>query len=221
MKIGPLLRACMPPSLERTAASAYRAVFVNLDRVAAKLAEALPADADVLDIGGGDGELLNRLFALRPDVRVTMVDVAASVGRFLRPEYRERVTLIPSTTIQSHLGSLRRKYDAAIVVDVIHHVALEQRTDFVHAVSQALRPDGILLVKDVEPGHFRATLGFLCDKYISGDRGVVLISSAQVVALADRLLPGSDPVEVGLFDADRPNYLVRIRVPGDLAPCSP
>lgn len=220
MKIGPLLRAWMPPSLERTAANAYRAIFVDLDRVAAKLAEVLPREANVLDIGGGDGELLNRLFALRPDVRVTMVDVAVSVGRFLDPDSQTRTTLIPATTIQAHLGSLQHKYDAAIVVDVMHHVALDQREDFVCAVSQALRPDALLLVKDVEPGHFRATLGFLCDKYISGDRGVVLISSAQVVAIADRLLPGSAPIEVGLFDIDRPNYLVRIQVPGGAATCS-
>ncbi|SFK41466.1 Methyltransferase domain-containing protein [Lysobacter sp. cf310] len=220
MRIGPLLRACMPASLERVAANAYRAIFVDLDRVAAKLAEALPADASVLDIGGGDGELLNRLFALRPDLRVTMVDVAGSVGRFLRPQFQARVALVPSTTIQDHLRSLSRKYDAAIVVDVMHHVAPEQREDFLRAVANALLPGAPLLVKDVEPGHYRATLGFLADKYISGDRGVMLIGSAQVAEMAQRLLPDSAPTELGLLTTDRPNYLVRMRVPQGAMPCS-
>ncbi|RDZ27026.1 class I SAM-dependent methyltransferase [Lysobacter silvisoli] len=213
MRIGPVLRACMPARLERAAANAYRAIFVDLDRVADALAGALPADASVLDIGGGDGELLNRLFARRPDLRVTMVDVAASVGRFLRPDAAERVTRIPATTIQDHLSGLSRKYDAAIVVDVMHHVALDQREDFLRAVMDALRPSAPLLIKDVEPGHYRATLGYLADKYISGDRGVVLVASAQLAELLRRVSPDTDATEIGLLARDRPNYLMRVSVP--------
>ena len=78
----------------------------------------------------------------------------------------------------------------------------------------ALRPGSPLLVKDVEPGHFRATLGYWCDKYVSGDRGVALISAADVMALANRLVPGGVISEAGLLAIDRPNYLVRLQLPG-------
>lgn len=214
MRIGPAVRALMPPSLERAAANAYRAVFVDLDLVAGKLAELLPPRAHVLDIGGGDGELLNRLFALRSDIRVTMVDVAESVGRFLKPQFSGRVTLAPSTTIQAHAATLGEKYDAAIVVDVMHHVVPSEREAFLSCVSETLRPGSPLLVKDVEPGHFRATLGYWCDKYVSGDRGVALIPAADVMALANQLVPGGATSEAGLLAIDRPNYLVRLQLPG-------
>lgn len=216
MSIGPAIRSLMPPALERAAANAYRAVFVDLDLVAARLAEALPTGASTLDIGGGDGELLNRLFALREDVRVTMVDVASSVGRFVEPQFRDRTRFIPSTTIESHLASLPEKYDAAIVVDVMHHVPPGEREEFLRAVGGALKPGSPLLVKDVEPGHFRAALGLFCDRYISGDRGVALVSSAEMIALAERLL-GSKASEAGLLAVDRPNYLINMQLPGDVA----
>lgn len=214
MSIGPALRAMMPPSLERAAANAYRAIFVDLDLVAGKIAELLPAQARVLDIGGGDGELLNRLLALRSGIKVTMVDVAPSVGRFLKPQFRDRVAFVPATTIQEHAAELKEKYDAAIVVDVMHHVAPQEREAFLRCVGESLRPGSPLLVKDVEPGYFRAKLGYWCDKYVSGDRGVELIPAAEVMALANKLMPGGTTSEAGLLSVDRPNYLVRLQLPG-------
>jgi cyclopropane fatty-acyl-phospholipid synthase-like methyltransferase len=216
MSIGRAIRSFMPPALERAAANVYRALFVDLDVVADKLAAALPRGANVLDIGGGDGELLNRLFALRDDITVTMVDVAGSVGRFVELQFRDRTRFIPSTTIESHLLTLTEKYDAAIVVDVMHHVPQGERKGFLRAVGAALKPGSPLLVKDVEPGHFRAALGLFCDKYISGDRGVVLVSSAEMIALAEQLL-GGKAAEAGLLAIDRPNYLISMQLSGDIA----
>lgn len=219
MKIGPMLRKMLPPTLELKAANIYRAIFVDLDKVAAKLAEALPDNANVLDIGGGDGELLNRLLKLRGDVRVTMVDVAATVGRFLDQGVRSRVDLVPGTTIQEHLTTLECKYEAAIVVDVVHHIDPDERPGFLLAVAEALMPRGVILVKDVEPGHFRAELGYLCDRYISGDRNVELVSATQLLAMADNLLPDFVAAEIGLFEIDRPNYLIRIASAEACVPC--
>jgi 2-polyprenyl-3-methyl-5-hydroxy-6-metoxy-1,4-benzoquinol methylase len=213
MKLGPLIRRFLPANVETMAAKAYRSVFVDLDKVASHLAKALPSGANVLDIGGGDGELLNRLFAMRADVSVTMVDIAPSVGRFLLPRYRGQVRLLPGTTIQAHLQTLPgqgRKYDAAIIVDVMHHIPGEQREAFLCAVHEALSPGGVLLIKDVEPGHPRAILGYLCDRYISGDRGVALISIRELCDLAARVAPGCGVNEVGLLLEDRPNYLITI-----------
>jgi 2-polyprenyl-3-methyl-5-hydroxy-6-metoxy-1,4-benzoquinol methylase len=213
MKLGTLIRQFLPSDLEAIAAKVYRSVFVDLDKVASHLTHALPSAANVLDIGGGDGELLNRLFAMRMDIRVTMVDIAPSVGRFLLPRYRERVRLLPGTTISDHLLTLNeqsRKYDAALVVDVMHHVPGGQRESFLGAVQAALSPGGVLLIKDVEPGHFRATLGYLCDRYISGDRGVALISIKELCELAARVAPGREVSEAGLLQEDCPNYLITI-----------
>ena len=213
MKLGPLIRRFLPQAVEVGLAKAYRSVFVDLDKVARHLSLALPKNANVLDIGGGDGDLLNRLFALRPDIRVTMVDIAASVGRFVQQRYGDRVRLEPGTTIQDHVLALATpedKYDAAIIIDVMHHIPMAQREAFLRAVHNALVTGGTLLVKDVEPGYFRAKLGCLCDRYISGDRGVTLVPADEVSALVSRIAPGCVALETGLFSEDRPNYLVKV-----------
>lgn len=213
MKIGPWVRSLLPRRVEIRAAEAYRAIFVDLEKVAGRLAAELPAGARVLDIGGGDGALLNRLFALRPDLEVSMVDVAASVGRFVDAEHEAQVQRHPGTTIEEHLCAAGQRYDAALISDVLHHIDERQREGFLRHVAAGVRAGGSVLVKDVEPGHFRSWLGWLCDRYLSGDRGVALISSAQVLALSERVAPGSVAAEVGLLAADRPNYLVSIRLP--------
>jgi len=199
----------MTPSFERKAAGAYRSVFVDLRKVAMHMALALPEGAHVLDIGGGDGELLNLLLAERGDIRVTMVDVAQSVGKFVEPRHKERVQFFPQTTIQDHLASVGAIYNAAIVSDVVHHIPPLARTGFISSVQSSLKSNGVLLVKDVEPGHAVAWLSLVCDQYVSGDRGVELISVSALQALAAGCLPAHTTTEVGLLAHNKPNYLVR------------
>ena len=211
MKLGPAIRRLMPGGLERKAAAVYRRVFVDLRKVAAAVAAALPADAHLLDIGGGDGELLNHLLAARPDVRVTMVDVAGSVGRFVEPAHDRRVRRLPGTSIEAHLAGLDAPYDAALVSDVMHHLPGGYRAQFLRSVRGALVPGGSIFVKDIEPGHPIAWLSLVCDKYVSGDRGVALVSLAELVALAEaELAPLAAAAEIGLHRVDAPNYLVRL-----------
>lgn len=211
MKVGPAVRRFMPAAIERKAAAAYRRIFVDLRKVAGLVAGALPADARLLDIGGGDGELLNHLLAVRPDVRVTMVDIAGSVGKFVEAGYRCRVRLLPGTSIEAHLGQINAPYDAALISDVMHHLPGEYRAQFLRSVRGALRQNGSILVKDIEPGHPIAWLSLVCDKYVSGDRGVVLLSRAELAALAGaELAPLALSAEIGLHRVDAPNYLVRL-----------
>ncbi|MBB6599991.1 class I SAM-dependent methyltransferase [Luteimonas sp. MC1825] len=218
MKIGPAVRRLMPAGLERKAAAAYRRVFVDLHKVAALVAGALPADAHLLDIGGGDGELLNHLLAARPDVRVTMVDIAGSVGKFVEPVHFDRVRRLPGTSIEAHLGQLDAPYDAALVSDVMHHLPVAYRAQFLRSIRDALRPSGALFVKDIEPGHPVAWLSLVCDKYVSGDRGVTLVSLAELLALAEAELAPQAAGEIGLHRVDRPNYLVRLDLQGPEVP---
>ena len=209
MKLGPAVRRMMTPSFERKAAEAYRSIFVDMRKVAMHMALALPDGAHVLDIGGGDGELLNLLLAERADIRVAMVDVAQSVGKFVEPRHGARVQFFPQTTIQEHRASVGAIYDAAIVSDVVHHIPLLVRAEFISTVQSSLKKNGVLLVKDVEPGHAIAWLSLFCDQYVSGDRGVELISVSTLQALAAGCLPAHTTSEVGLLAHDKPNYLVR------------
>lgn len=209
MKLGPAVRNLMPFSLERKAAQLYRIVFVDLGKVAAHLAKAIPARARVLDIGGGDGELLNCLLARRPDLHVTMVDIAPTVGRFLEPGYRDRVRFCPGTSIESHLKEANH-YDAAIVSDVMHHIPAQLRPGFVRDVHHALKSGAPLFIKDIEPGHLIARLSLYADKYVSGDHGVSLVSMKDVAELVESVMPTHCASEIGLFADNRPNYIMQL-----------
>jgi 2-polyprenyl-3-methyl-5-hydroxy-6-metoxy-1,4-benzoquinol methylase len=209
MKIGPAIRRLMPFSVERRAAQLYRIVFVDLDKVAACLINAIPPSARVLDIGGGDGELLNCLLARRPDLHVTMVDISSSVGRFLQPQYRDRVRFCPNTPIDKHLSEAARHYDAAIISDVMHHIPIPLRTAFVRDVHQALKPGAPMFVKDIEPGHRIATLSLYADKYVSGDKNVSLVSMREMTDLTASILPVHHALELGLLECNAPNYMMQ------------
>lgn len=211
MKVGPAVRNLLPTSAERKASRLYRSVFVDLAKVAVVLSPTLPANAFVLDIGGGDGDLLNHVLEMRPDVRVAMVDIADSVGKFLNPRYSGRVELYPGTAIEDHILEFAGRYDAALISDVMHHIPEGRRAGFLLSVAKALRPGAQMLVKDVQPGHPIARLGLFCDKYLSGDRGVALISAEQLCELSRAALAQHTAREIGLLKVDRPNYLVQLR----------
>jgi SAM-dependent methyltransferase len=81
------------------------------DVLTAHLADLVPQDATVLDIGAGDGLITKKLQDRRPDLAVTAVEV------LLRPVQHVRVELFDGT----HLPHEDHSFDAAILVDVLHH----------------------------------------------------------------------------------------------------
>ncbi|WP_165967514.1 class I SAM-dependent methyltransferase [Luteimonas aestuarii] len=198
----------MSPATERRLSGVYRSLFVNLDRVAESLLPHIPENARVLDIGGGDGELINRLLKNRPDVSVDMVDIAPTVGKFIEQEYEPRIKRFTETPVES-LASDGPPYDVALVSDVMHHLPASYRAPFLHSVRQKLRSSACILIKDIEPGHIISWLSLFCDKHISGDHGVSLVSIAEMTRLAAPLLP-EEVVEVGLLKQDSPNYALKI-----------
>jgi SAM-dependent methyltransferase len=83
----------------------------RVDRLAAALAERLPANAAVLDIGCGDGSIAHAIGQRRPDLSITGVDV------LVRPETRIPVIGYDGST----LPFADRSFDAVVLVDVVHH----------------------------------------------------------------------------------------------------
>ncbi|MBX9816116.1 MAG: methyltransferase type 11 [Proteobacteria bacterium SG_bin5] len=80
-------------------------------RLAALIAERLPQGAHVLDVGCGSGDLAALVMHMRPDVRIEGIDV------LVRPE-----TAIPVTAYDGlHIPHADDSFDAAMVVDVLHH----------------------------------------------------------------------------------------------------
>jgi len=184
----------------------YRSVFVDLERVVECLPEVGP-EARVLDIGGGDGQMINILLERRPGLRITMLDMSSSVGSFLKPELRERVQLLPSTSLRDYAAVVHDVPDLVIVGDVIHHVPAERRPEFFADLRTVLRGQPTtLFIKDLEPGHFRSLLSLWADWYVSGDRAVTLASRETVTALVREAFPGARVRSTRLFELDAPNY---------------
>lgn len=153
-------------------------VFNRRVRVlAAAIAERLPANARVLDVGCGSGDMALAIMAHRPDVRIEGIDV------LVRPH-----TAIPVSAYDgAHIPFPDRHFDAAIIIDVLHH------TDHPQAVlAEVARVAGIVVVKDHLMDGFAAypTLRFM-DWVGNAAHGVRLpynyLSHRQWRAIWDRL----------------------------------
>lgn len=208
MSPGQLVRTLLGDRRSRVAGRAYRALFVDLDKATQAIASQISTGAHVLDVGGGDGEPLNLLLDRRPDISVTTIDVADVVGRWIAPSHLGRVTRLPRTTLSDYAESGRPMPDVLLISDVMHHIPVAQRDAFMAAIAAMLGrlPSLRIIVKDVEPGHWRATLGRLSDHYVTGDRGVSLIGRSELI---DAMRRAHAPIrwhETGLFASDPPNY---------------
>jgi SAM-dependent methyltransferase len=209
MTIGQLARRVLGRHFG-TVGRLYRSLFVDLGAVARTTSPYVPASGVVLDVGGGDGELLNELLALRPDVTARLIDPSPRVGALLRDEFRARVELYPGTDMRSAPDRAWEDADVILISDVLHHVPPALRGQFMADLKTRVETEARrarIIIKDVEPGHLRATLGRLADRYVSGDPTVSLVGRAGVCALVHEAF--GDRVatdESRLFGEDSPNY---------------
>ncbi|MFB3905221.1 MAG: methyltransferase domain-containing protein [Acidobacteriota bacterium] len=184
----------------------YRSVFVDLKKVVAAFPP-IPPGATLLDIGGGDGEVINELIARYPDTQVTMIDLSPRIGGALRPELRDRVRLFPGTSMRKYAEQNPNPPDLVLISDVIHHVPPEQRKEFFADLRTLVGNSGAtILIKDIEPGYPRAYLSWLADRFISGDAIVALVPRAEVKRLLLEAFPAYEVAETRLMETDKPNY---------------
>jgi SAM-dependent methyltransferase len=88
----------------------------RVEVLARHLADLLPRDGAVLDVGAGDGLLAHRVAQLRPDLRFSGVDV------LVRDDARIPIQSFDGTT----LPFADRAFDAVILIDVVHHASDQQ-----------------------------------------------------------------------------------------------
>lgn len=212
---GALARRLLGDRAFRVAGRAYRSVFVDLNRLVRTLATEIPAGAHVLDVGGGDGEPLDRLLALRSDIRVTTIDVTKRVGGWIANEHDDRVERHPGTTLARYVSASLPTPDVVLLADVLHHIPTASRPDFLAGIAELLhrRPTLRLIVKDVEPGHWRSTLGYLSDRYVTGDNTVEPLSRSALIELLAENLGPLRWHETLLFQQDAPNYALVFQRP--------
>ncbi|HEV7613173.1 MAG TPA: methyltransferase domain-containing protein [Steroidobacteraceae bacterium] len=210
MSPGPAIRRLLGARLARHAGRWYRAIYVDLAKEAAALATVIPRDAAVLDIGGGDGQPLNHLLALRSDLKITTLDPGPVVGQWIDVRFQGQVTRLPSTSLAQYLAAGRPNPDAILIADVLHHIPESSRTSFLDSVSVLLErvPQLRIIVKDVEPGSWRALLGYWSDRYITGDRNVSPLSRDRLAQIFEEALGPLRRRDTDLFETDRPNYAI-------------
>jgi methyltransferase family protein len=210
MPLGSAIRGLLGVRLARRAGRWYRAIFVDLAREAAALAAVIPRDAHVLDIGGGDGEPLNHLLALRSDLHITTLDPGPAVGQWIDTSFNDRVTRLPGIDLAEYIAANRSNPDAILIADVMHHVPVPVRAGFLGSVGQLLErvPHLRIVVKEVEPGTWRASLGYWSDRYITGDINVSPISREHLVRLFQEALGPLRCEYTNLFEMDAPNYAI-------------
>jgi Methyltransferase domain len=211
MTLGALARRMLGERAFVRAADLYRSIFVDLDAVVDCLPAPPPA-AEILDVGGGDGALLDRLLARHADARATLVDLAPQIGVAISPERRARVRLLPATRLADARAAGAPRPDWIVLSDVLHHVPRAERDGLLQEVRAAAegRPF-TLIVKEVAPGGFRSRLAVLADRWVSGDRGVALLAPDETRALVAGVLPELVAHEAPLYERDQPNYCVVFR----------
>ncbi len=210
MALGAAIRRVAGPLWAHRLGRGYRAIFVDLTKEAAALASVIPPGAHLLDVGGGDGEPLNYLLALRDDLRITTLDPGPVVGQWIEARYNARVTRMPGTSLAAYIAAGGPDPDAVLIADVVHHIPESSRPDFFGTVRVLLGrvPSLRIIVKDVEPGSWRALLGYWSDLYVTGDRQVSPISRRRLVSLLGETLGPLRHEHTNLFEADRPNYAI-------------
>lgn len=209
MALGAIIRRLAGP-LERPLCDAYRALFMDVRRCAQQLQAAIPVDCHLIDVGGGDGAVLDAILRMRPDVTATMLDLKDAVGKFLTPEIASRVEIHTRTSIDAYLTQGGAPAACILVSDVVHHVPSEARTAFLRDCVRLMQPGGTLIIKDVAPGHLVSVASVYADRYITGDRHVQLIAPVDLVRLMRGL--GLNASEALLAPTERPNYAFAFRV---------
>jgi SAM-dependent methyltransferase len=105
----------------------------RIRRLAAAIVERLPAQARVLDVGCGSGDLAVLIMSMRPDVVIEGIDVLVRPGAAIpvRAFDGERIPYPDDS------------FDAAIVVDVLHHT-----DDPALVLAEIARVAPVVIVKD-------------------------------------------------------------------------
>lgn len=213
MAFGPSVRRFLGPRLASRAGAYYRAIYVDLAKVAAALAAVIPRDAHLLDVGGGDGQPINHLLSVRPDLTITTLDPAPVVGQWIDSRYDGQVKCMPRMSLAEYVAFSHAHLDVILIADVMHHIPKGARYKFLDSVEVLLeREPGLrIIVKDVEPGYWRSWLGFWSDRYVTGDQNVSPISRDGVTRLFKEVLGPLHREDTDLFKKDVPNYAIVFR----------
>ncbi len=208
MSIGQMCRKILGPKYFKHVGKIYRRFFVDLEAVASAL-PAIPAGGHLLDVGGGDGELINHIVTRFPNIKITMIDIAPKIGNFIDPNFKSKVTILPGVSMADYkikYLSENGPIDYILISDVLHHVMPADRAVFFCDLAALVNANTKIIIKDIEPGYLKSHLSYWADKYISGDKTVSLIGRDVVVTSLRKIFPQINYYETDLLQKNKPNY---------------
>lgn len=135
----------------------------------------------VLSLGAGFGTVERYLAQINPDVQVEGIELDARRVALAAAHPVPRVELRAGDVRDSAGGD----YDCALGVDLLHHVPAEGHGALLGSVAEALRPGGVLLVKDIArtPG-WQHGWNRLHDRIVAGPEPIHCREPADLAALA-------------------------------------
>jgi 2-polyprenyl-3-methyl-5-hydroxy-6-metoxy-1,4-benzoquinol methylase len=151
----------------------------------------VPESGSVLDVGCGCGLFLG--LALRWGHRITAIGLDISESAIhsairmrqtgLNEEQRSRLTFRHVRTIDDWPSAT---YDMVSIIDVIHHVPVDQQAAVLQALAARVKPGGILLYKDMaRRPRWRAFLNWAHDLFVSSE-WIHYYPVSAVEAIAER-----------------------------------
>lgn len=124
-------------------------------------------DGRILSVGSGHGLLERFLAELNPAVTVTGLDLNAERAAIAAASQARA----PRVTIRAQdIRSLDEGggYDAAIAIDLIHHVPAGDHQALAEALARAVKPGGTLLIKDIaRTPHAKHAVNRLHDRLVA------------------------------------------------------
>ena len=209
MSVGNAVRKLLGPTIFKYVGSIYRRFFVDL-RELYRCFPTMKPEQCLLDIGGGDGEIMNYIMRDNPSLTVTMIDISPSVGNSIRPQYREKINIFPCMSMnefkEKYFTNTKQGIDFILISDVVHHIEESRRREFFSDLKKLISDTTKIIIKDIEPGYCKSYLSYLSDKYITGDKKVGLVSKNAVVKYMKDISPGIRYYETELFEKNCPNY---------------
>lgn len=135
----------------------------------------------VLSLGAGYGAVERYLAELSPGVTVEGVELDSA-----------RVALAaqhPVSGVSVRAGDVRDSgaagYDSALAIDLLHHIPADSHGEVLASVARALRPGGVLLVKDIaRTPRWQHDWNRLHDRIVAGPEPIHCREPANLAALA-------------------------------------
>ena len=163
----------------------------------------------VLSLGSGYGVLERYLAEINPAVEIEGFELDGE-----RVELAQR-TAPPRVVIRRQdVRALAEQhaYDGALAVDVLHHVPADDHHELATALAAALRPGGVLVVKDIaRTPRWRHEFNRFHDRLVTGDATIFTREPEEMAAVFASAGFACERCERIGRASPYPHYLLRLR----------